>query len=151
MTTENEVLELDLTPQVFPVRLKLDGEVRLFEVRDITGLQRDRFLTEQNKKLGTQKNKTADFAGYQSSLIALCLWDLRKKVVVESYVEGGETLTREVEQPADDPPQPPTKLEQAVIDKWPARVQADLSKLCEKVSGLGTTPEDETEEQRKNG
>ncbi len=46
--TEEDTLELDLTPVVIPVRMTdKNGVVRLYEIRDITGTQRDRFLTAQ--------------------------------------------------------------------------------------------------------
>lgn len=157
MTTENatatadeqDTLELDMTPAVYPVRLKgRDGLTRLFEIRDITGRERDTYLTAQARKVGGVKARggkqpVIDLSGYQSSLIALCLWDLKTHVNPDGTTEQGTDAAGE--------PARPSRVPQSDIDNWPARIQRDLYKKCEMVSGLETKKEDEDEEAEGNG
>lgn len=139
----DEVEVLDMNELSIPVRLKeRDGTIQLYEIRDITGLQRDRFLNEQARKLklgaGGAPRGGQDFTGFQSSLITLCLWKLNQHVEEDGSVSG------------PDENDPPVRIKEKVIQGWPARIQQKLNKMCEKVSGLGKIKKDEGDEEEGN-
>lgn len=156
---QEEFQELDLTPRRIPVRIKgVDGVTRLYQLRDLIGITRDRYLTNQLKRARKKgpdgkAGSGATLEGYQSELIALTLWDLGKHVeVTTEMIDGVPVEKKEVVLTLKDDDATPvgeSRVPQKLIDSWPARVQKWLFEKSQEVAGLDKQ-KDETEQEEKN-
>lgn len=119
-----EALNLTLDTVSVPVTLTgEDGTEALFELREMSGAKRDKYLNTMKSKVNTKDQTLKDFTGSQSTLIASCLFDL-----------------------ATTKPVP-----QSLVDSWPARVQLSLYEAAAELNKLnGKQEEVDEEEEAKN-
>lgn len=94
-----------------------DGQERAYQIRELTGAQRNSYLEKTNAKMvmtsdGAVKPKT--FKGTGSDLLCMCLYD-----------DQGQRVRAEV------------------IDEWPSEMQFDLYKKAADLSGLTKKGEEE--------
>lgn len=115
MTHEDETLELSLKRKEAKVRItKEDNTVLNLVMKEITGVERDSYMTFMTKKMRIENGKSAginDYMGVQSRLLSLCLYyeDEPNKRVSEQEIQG-----------------------------WTASVQDVLYKRAEKMNALDT-------------
>jgi hypothetical protein len=116
-TPAPEVLEYDLTLQEIPFTLKQNGVPTKYILRELDGMTRDRHLTTVvgRSKLGDDGRVTGirDLTNFQAALLVLCV----------TRAVGGEPVTL------------------PEVQAWPARVQNDLYRRAEKLSGIGAEAE----------
>src|SRR5690606_1747028 len=89
-----------------------DGTIRSYTVRELSGKERDEYLTETSKRFRTDQSGKAigvrDFDGLQSSLLVRCMTDDEtNKLVTVNFLAG-----------------------------LPARIQEDLYERARKISKL---------------
>lgn len=89
---------------------KADGQARTHTVREMVGTDRDSYLNELTRLIGTEEDrkKSPDYRGVLSVLICRCLYDDADKLV-----------------PKTD------------IDSMPVTAQKKLFDLCQRVNGFG--------------
>lgn len=119
---KSDRLTLSLTRRRVEVDLEgEDGGVATYTLREMTGTERDQYLADMSLRTKWDKGVPkglSNYKGIQSSLISRCLFDPNGR-----------------------------RVEDATIQKWPASVQTELFKQCQKMNGLG----DDSEAGSKNG
>lgn len=120
MDKEIKVYELELQEYHFKTRFK--GKEESFILKEMEGPDRDNWMNHLSKRMikdkdGTRTNTLKSYDGIQATLLSMCVYDESNKLVP-----------------------------QEVITKWPAKMQTDLFRRAQKMSGLG----DESEEEAKN-
>lgn len=104
-------LEFSLDLQSEPVTLTKDGEKESYVLKEMTGQQRDQYLTSLSKRVSTGKDGKAtvsNFEGLQAELLTRCLF----------VVSTNEPAAREV------------------IQSFPASVQSKLFEAAQSLNGL---------------
>jgi hypothetical protein len=124
MDNENDTNETpaapvyDLVQSTYDFRLRdKEGEIRTYTMRELTGEEREAYLNGIRDKFEVMpngKSRVRNFTGLQSGLLAKCVYD-----------DNGALV--------------PLKL----INKWPAKLQSDLYKRANKMSGMDETAEDD--------
>ncbi len=107
---EAETVEYDLDFKVVNVKLKnKQGVVETYTITELTGTDRDKQLSNMTKrvKMVNGQPTSMDFDGHQAQLLTLAMRD-----------SNGIAVTV------------------AQVQEWPARVQADLFKRVQAMSGL---------------
>lgn len=117
-----EALKFTLTLKTIPV--EIDG--RKYTLKELTGKQRDAYLTKNSAKMKFVKGKPAGlttFDGVQTDLLTECLFDEKNQLVTA-----------------------------AEMANWPAHVQEQLFTEARKLSNLRQEKqaEEDDEEQAKN-
>jgi hypothetical protein len=113
--TDDEPIDCDLKEET--VKLKVNGVVRIFKIRQMTGRARDSLLTEEAKRYRVEEGRVvglSNWDGRSASLIARCLYD-----------EKGKMVPMEV------------------IQKWSGLAQDFLYEKCQKLNGLTRESEEE--------
>lgn len=103
------MLEFTLDLKEIPVKLRKGDEVKEYSLREMTGLQRDQYLTELSRRMkmdATGKASIQSFDGLQADLLTRCLYD-------------GETAITKVE-----------------LQGYPSSVQSKLFAEAQKLNGL---------------
>lgn len=116
-----ETLQFKLQTQVRPVEIEDDnGNVKKYELREISAAQRDRYMNSLTKRFRLDNTGKPcgikDFEGLHASLISLCL-----------YNEQGTLVT----------PQE--------VNAWPAHVTQTLYKAAESLNKLDAKDEGDKE------
>lgn len=108
----SEELVICLDRREIPIKLKdVHGIVKTYTLREMAGVQRDKWLNSMGSRLRTDKNGNVlgvrVFDNLQASLIAKCLYDDRGELVPEE-----------------------------VIAKWPSSAQKILFQKCQEMNAL---------------
>ena len=125
MTTSNkDRLSFDLTLNSEEVELTTaDGESLVYEIRELTGKERDKYLNTLSKRSRTLPDGTTkinNFDNLQADLLTRTMF---------AKTDGKYEAVK-----VDD------------LQAWPARVQGELFKLAQSLSGLDTKKDDEDDE-----
>lgn len=103
------MLEFTLDLKEIPVRLKSGENVKEYVLREMTGKQRDQYLTELNKRMkidSTGKASLSSFDGLQAELLTRCLF------------EGDASISKEE------------------LQSYPSNTQSKLFNEAQKLNGL---------------
>ncbi len=113
-TEQEEVLEFSLVLEEKKIRLFDENkEPQDFILRELTGKERDKWMTSMATKVSIGKESSvSNFDGIQANLLALAM-----------RYSGGERSGE--------------ALSVTTIQSWPSKVQTELFKLCQEMSGLG--------------
>jgi hypothetical protein len=113
-----QVKKFKLVLKKIPVEIEdADGRTNNCMLKELTGKQRNDYLTKSSKKVVVSKAgevKSSDFSGMCSDLLSLCL-----------YTPDDNLITA------------------AEIDGWPAEMQMALYEMAVGLSGLNKKGEDE--------
>lgn len=114
-STKEIVFSLELAKQ--EVKLKdLAGELQTYTIQEMTGLERDKYLTQFNSKMRTTpdgRSMMTDFKNIQGLLLSFTVRDELTKTVDIKTIEG-----------------------------WPASVQKGLFLIAQKLNGLDSGAEE---------
>lgn len=108
------VIEFDLTREEKPIRIRnpKTGEVSDYVVREMDGTLRDSYLSAQAKRVNVVEGKVTgirEFDGMTAMLLTRCLY----------------------KQPENTP------VTAQEVQAWPAKVQAAIHEIAERLNGLG--------------
>ena len=110
-------LKFSLVLKELPVKLTgAAGVEKSYVLKELTGIQRDKFLNEMGKRLKFEDGKiqqVTDFEGLQSNLLTLCLYDENDSLIPIN-----------------------------TLQIWPAGVLTELFKAAQNISGLDLTEEE---------
>lgn len=90
--SDTQILELAAELKKLPVKIGANE----FELRELVGTQRDRYLNLSTARLRFEKGRAVginNFEGYQTELLALSLYDSNGKAVPETTLAGWPSTT----------------------------------------------------------
>lgn len=110
------VYDLEPTEFKFKLRNKDTGVVEDYTMRELLGNEREAYMNSIINKFEMTSNgrsRVKNFTGLQSGLLCRCVYDAEGTLVPEK-----------------------------VLTKWPSRLQSDLYKRAQKMSGMDETAEE---------
>lgn len=131
-------LEFTLDLREYPVKFLLNGESLVYYMREMTGQQRDEYLSALQKMMGSQV-----MSGGKVNPAAIKSFD---------GIEA-ELLTRVIfkDEKDDEGESKRVKVSKKEIQGWPALVQHKLFLKAQKLTGLGDDEQDKKDqEEAKN-